>query len=143
MSYIEVISNNISTVKESYETVESMETQLNKFLDIVLDYQASLKSLYDTIDELTESIIKAQNKISIQEFYKIEKGLVSLHKKLVELYVKERNDEKCYLVAKSYIKNLHCSINNLKESIDDFRIFRIELDEDREYEHFVNIINDL
>lgn len=140
---IDLIKEDISTIKErSISDRKAIENDIDTFLDAILGIQENIKGINADIVRLDISLRNYFGNITIEyynEIYPLLKKAISVLLKLYNTYRKSV----LYAGIKSDVSIFKSSIDNLNEDLNDLKVFRFELPQDKEYERLVSLINSL
>lgn len=128
---------------ESKEMTVSFEKSVNNYLDIIIDFQEDTRKMIGLIDSLVESMRIHFIDLSSDNYMEFRDDLKVTVSELLKTYASIRKCQGLYAGAKTVVKELYSSIDNLRETSEDFETFKIDLPNNKEYNTLVNAINAL
>lgn len=128
---------------ESKEMTVSFEKSVNNYLDIIIDFQEDTRKMIGLIDSLVESMRIHFIDLSSDNYMEFRDDLKVTVSELLKTYASIRKCQGLYAGATTVVKELYSSIDNLRETSEDFETFKIDLPNNKEYNTLVNAINAL
>ena len=128
---------------ESKEMTVSFEKSVNFYLDAIISFQEDTRKMIGLIDSLAESMHTHFIDLSSDNYMEFRDDLKVAVSDLLKTYSSLRNCQALYNGAKTAIKELYSSIDNLREISEDFETFKIYLPNDKKYNELVDAINAL
>lgn len=144
MSSVELIKENISMVQAESEGINiSFDKSANRYLDAILSFQEATRKMINMIDDLVDRMHTDFINLSVENYMEFRDQLRVAINILLQSYASVRSNSALYHGAKTVIKELYSSIDNLREISEDFETFKISLPADKKYQDLVNAINAL
>jgi hypothetical protein len=141
---MELIEQKIETLfSESSKTVTTFDESVNSYLDRVLELQEYINNIREITDDASEMLRDCSRSMTDNEYLILKPLLKDAKDSLFRLYISVRKMKSFYKAAKTCVNKFHYSIQYFNEIVSDLELFKVELNQDKEYQDLVSIINSL
>ncbi|MDR1937757.1 MAG: hypothetical protein LBQ73_04570 [Tannerellaceae bacterium] len=144
MECMELIEQKIETLfSETTKTVTTFDESVNSYLDKVLELQGYINYIREMTEDAAEMLYGYSRSMTVDEYLTVKPLLKDAGSSLSKLYIRVRNMKSFYKAAKTCVNEFHHSVQHFNEIASDLELFKVELNQDKEYQDLVSVVNSL